>query len=235
MYQPLRAVVFDLDGTIIDTAPDLHACLAGMLVELDRPAPPLEEIRPMIGDGARALLARNLEATGGLPPGIDLDGLYAAFLERYTADPIRLGGPFEGLVSLLEELRAADLRLGLCTNKPQVPTLRILDQLDLRQHFDSVIGGDVLSVRKPDPGHIHAVLDELGVGPAEAVMIGDSENDVLAATAAGLPALVVSFGYTQILPAELGGEAVIDRLAELPQALRALAARSLDRRSARRL
>ena len=227
MFQPLRAVVFDLDGTIIDTAPDLHACLAGLLNELDRPAPSLEEIRPMVGDGARALLARGLEASGGMPAETDLDTLYQAFLERYTADPIRLGRAFEGLVPLLDDLHGAGLRLGLCTNKPQVPTLRILDQLDLRRRFSSVIGGDVLTVRKPEPAHLEAVLGELGVSAAAAVMVGDSRNDVLAAQAAGVPAVVVSFGYTQIPPAALGGDVVIDRLAQLPGALRRLAARVL--------
>lgn len=228
-------MVFDLDGTIIDTAPDLHACLAQVLTDLGRPAPPLEEVRPMIGDGARALLARGLEATGGMPPGVDLDGLYAAFLERYIADPIRLGRPFEGLIPLLELLEKAHYRLGLCTNKPQVPTLRILDDLGLARYFRSVIGGDVLPVRKPDPAHLEAVLEELGVQRADAVMIGDSRSDVLAAQAAGVPTLVVTFGYTQIPPRELGGDLVIDRLDELPAALERLAGRSLDSRAARRL
>jgi phosphoglycolate phosphatase len=221
---PFDAIVFDLDGTLVDTAPDLHAHLDALLAELGRPGLDLEEIRPLIGDGARALLKRGLEASGGFPPGTDLEQLFARFLARYTADPARLGRPYEGVVAMLEQLAAAGCRLGLCTNKPQAPTERLLAAYGLDRYLAAAIGGDVLPVRKPDRGHLEAVLARLGIASGRAVMVGDSANDVLAAHAAGLPCILVSFGYTPVPAAELGAERVIDRFAELPAALAALAA-----------
>jgi phosphoglycolate phosphatase len=218
---PFDAVVFDLDGTLIDTAPDLHAHLNAMLEELGRPLLDLEEIRPMIGDGARLLLKRGLEASGGLPDGKDLEMLFAEFLERYTAEPARLGSVYEGALEVLEKLAAAGVRLGMCTNKPQAPTDRLLAAMGLRHFFPVVLGGDALSVRKPDAGHIRAVLDGLGAD-GHAVMVGDSQNDLLAARATGIPCILVSFGYTQVPARELGADLVIDRMSELGAALDAL-------------
>jgi phosphoglycolate phosphatase len=217
--RPFDAVVFDLDGTLVDTAPDLHAHLNEMLSELGRPAIELAAIRPLIGDGARALIRRGLEASGGLPASADLDALFLDFLTRYTARPLRFGALYDGVRAVLEELRAAGVRLGLCTNKAQAPTVRLLAELDVGHHFGAVIGGDVLTVRKPDAGHLRAVLERLGVDPARAVMVGDSQTDLLAARAAGLPCVLVSFGYTRIAARELGAEAVIDHMDELATAL----------------
>jgi len=223
LFEPFRAIVFDLDGTIVDTAPDLHDQLRITLADFDRPCPPLAEVRAMVGDGARALIERGFTATGGWPESADPDQLYGSFLARYTADPLRLSRPFEGLEALLDELCAAGLRLAICTNKPQAPTRGILDGLGLARHFEVVVGGDVLPIRKPDPGHLAAVLDGLGVTAAESIMVGDSANDVLAARGVGLPSVVVSFGYTRVPAAELGADLLIDRLDQLPGALRRLA------------
>jgi phosphoglycolate phosphatase len=120
-------------------------------------------------------------------------------------------------------LRAADVRLGVCTNKAQAPSDRLLAELDLERYFPVIIGGDSLTVRKPDPGHLRTVLERLDASPARAVMIGDSENDLLAARAAGLPCVLVSFGYTPIPAAELGADRVIDHFDELPATLADLA------------
>jgi phosphoglycolate phosphatase len=223
LRSPFQAVVFDLDGTVIDTAPDLHAHLNAMLGELGRPLLEIEEIRPMIGDGARMLLKRGLEASGGLPDGKDLEMLFAEFLERYTAEPARLGAVYEGVVEALEELAAEGVRLGMCTNKPQAATERLLTAMGLERYFLVVLGGDALPVKKPDAGHIRGVLDRLGAD-GHAVMVGDSQNDLLAARATGLPCILVSFGYTQIPARELGADLVIDRMSELADALRTLAA-----------
>jgi phosphoglycolate phosphatase len=227
---PFDAVVFDLDGTLVDTAPDLHAYLNEMLGELGRPGLELAELRPLIGDGARALIQRGLEVSGGLPAGADLDTLFRDFLTRYTARPVRFGGIYDGVRGALEELQAAGVRLGVCTNKAQAPTERLLAELGLARYFDAAIGGDVLPVRKPDAGHLRAILERLGVEPARAAMVGDSQTDLLTARAAGLPCVLVSFGYTRIAARDLGAEAVIDHMAELGAALarlgRAMAARA---------
>jgi phosphoglycolate phosphatase len=217
------ALVFDLDGTLVDTAPDLHAHLNAMLAELGRPGLVLEEIRPMIGDGARALLRRGLEASGGLPAGADHDLLFERFLARYTADPVRFGTLYDGVLPLLDDLAQNGVRLGVCTNKPQAPSARILELTGLAPYFASLIGGDVLPVKKPHAGHIGAVLERLGAAPSRALMVGDSENDLLAARAAGIPCVLVSFGYTPRPAKELGADLVIDRFSELPDALSRLA------------
>jgi phosphoglycolate phosphatase len=223
LAQPFDALVFDLDGTLVDTAPDLHAHLNEMLAELGRPGLVLEEIRPMIGDGARALLKRGLEASGGLPVGCDHDLLFERFLARYTADPVRFGALYDGVLPLLDGLAQGGVRLGVCTNKPQAPSARILELLGLSPYFTALIGGDVLPTRKPDAGHIGAVLERLRVAPSRALMVGDSTNDLLAARAAGIPCVLVSFGYTPIPARELGADLVIDRFSDLPDALSRLA------------
>jgi phosphoglycolate phosphatase len=213
------AVVFDLDGTLVDTAPDILAYLNEMLAELGRPGLDLSEIRPMIGDGVKNLLIRGLDASGGTPADIDLNTLFHRFLERYTEEPARLSRPFEGVIDVLDALQAAGVRMGVCTNKPQRPTDRLLARLGLDRYFDSVIGGDVLAIRKPDPGHLLAVLEHLDVDPARAALVGDSAADQKAAKAAGVPCILVSFGYTKTPAADLGADGVIDRFADLPAVL----------------
>jgi phosphoglycolate phosphatase len=216
------AVVFDLDGTLVDTAPDLHAHLNEMLADLGRPGFALDDVRPMIGDGARMLLRRGLDASGGMPAGVDLEALFAEFLRRYTARPLRFGATFDGVEATLEGLARAGAKLGVCTNKPQAPTDRLLAVLGLARHFAVVIGGDSLTVRKPDPGHLHAVLDRLGAAPERAVLVGDSANDVRAAAAVGMPCILVSFGYTPTPARALGAAQVIDHMSELDAALASL-------------
>ena len=223
MPHVFEAVVFDLDGTLIDTAPDLHAHLVAILQELGRPALSLAEVRPMIGDGARVLLQRGLEASGGVPAGIDLEDLYATFLARYTREPHRHGAVFEDAREVLEQLRGRGTALGICTNKPQAASDALLRAAGLDALFDAVIGGDALPVKKPDPGHLGAVLARLGATGGRAVMVGDSGNDLAAARAADIPCVLVSFGYTQVPAAELGADRVIDHFRELPEALAALA------------
>lgn len=222
MSLPFDAVVFDLDGTLVDTAPDLHAHLNEMLAHQGRPHLNLDEVRPMIGDGGRRLLQRGLEASGGMPEGFDLEALFIEFLQRYTAMPLRFGAIYEGVEDTLETFAQAGIKCGVCTNKPQAPADRLLAELGLDRHFPVVIGGDSLPVRKPHGGHIDTVLDRLGADPARAVMVGDSANDVLAAKASGVPCVLVSFGYTAIPARELGAARVIDHMSELAAVLAGL-------------
>ena len=211
------AVVFDLDGTLVDTAADIHAVLAEVLVEAGQPASDLDAVRAMIGDGARVLIERAVAAVGA---DADIDALHHRFTARYALLPCRHSVPYPGAVELLRELRHRGLRLGLCTNKPQAPTVALLAALGLDGALDAVIGGDVLAgVRKPDPAHLLAVLARLDAEPAAAVMVGDSRNDLLAARGAGLRCVLVGFGYTAVPARELGADAVVDRLAELPALL----------------
>jgi phosphoglycolate phosphatase len=220
---PFDAVVFDLDGTLVDSAPDLQAHVNSVLEELGRPGLDLNEVRLLVGDGARTLLRRGLEATGGVPAGVDLDLLYARFLERYTAHPADRSTVHRDVVDVLDGLQARGLRLGLCTNKAQAPTERLLAALGLTRFFDVAVGGDAVPAKKPDAGHLRAVLERLDARPARSVMVGDSEHDVHAARGLEVPCALVSFGYTPVPARRLGADRVIDRFADLPAALASLA------------
>lgn len=214
---PFRAVVFDLDGTIIDSAPDLARALDDTLAEYGRPPVGAERVRSMVGDGAAMLVRRGWQATGGEPEAALLDASVRRFLDIYfaqSADPSCL---FPGAKDVLEALAGRGVALGLCTNKPERATRKLLDLLDLTRLFSAVAGGDTLPVKKPDGGHPRWVVERLGCGPA--AMVGDNGNDVAAARAAGLPVVAVSFGYPRMPVAELGADLVIDRWADLPGAL----------------
>ncbi|MGI9508675.1 MAG: phosphoglycolate phosphatase [Geminicoccaceae bacterium] len=209
------AVVFDLDGTLVDTAPDILAYLNDMLDELGRPGLDLETMRPMIGDGVRRLLIRGLEASGGVPDDLDIEALFHRYLERYAAEPVRSSQPYEGVVETLEILMEAGIKLGVCTNKPQVPTDRLLARLGLDRFFGIVIGGDALSIKKPDPAHLLAVLERLNVAPVRAALVGDSETDLKTARSAGTLCILVTFGYTAIPASDLGADQIIDHYQNL--------------------
>lgn len=216
-------VVFDLDGTLIETAPDLAAALNHTLAWAGYPTLATDEVRPMIGDGAAAMLRRGLAVQG-----IDLDeaamrpllDTYLAYYIDHLADSSL---PFPGLIDQLDALKEAGFHLGVCTNKAMRFTEKLLAALDLVKYFDAVLGGDSLAVRKPQPEHLLATLRQMGCAPGRAVMLGDSNNDVQAARNAGVKVVLVSFGYTAIPVAELDRDALIDDFAELPAALAALA------------
>lgn len=216
---PLRAIVFDLDGTLIDSAGDLAAALNRVLAESGRTQVTLAQVKRMIGDGSAKLVERGFVATGALPSSVDLATHLARFLEIYEAGADELTRPYEGVADTLAHLAARGLKLGICTNKPDRATHRVLGAFNLASHFVAVAGGDAFPVRKPDPGHVLGVLARLGVPPADAVMVGDNEHDAAAARAAGLPIILVSYGYAHASLADIGPDAVIDRFADLPAAL----------------
>lgn len=221
---PLEAVVFDLDGTLIDSAPDLAAAINRLLVREGRREMSLDEVVAMIGDGAPKLVELAFAATGEPIGGRPLAALRASFLEDIEANGAVLTRPYPGVAAVLERLAGAGLRLGVCTNKPGKATRAVLADLGLAGRFSAVLGGDELDgVRKPDPRHLLATLARLGVGPGRAAMVGDTRNDVVAARAAGMGVVVVAFGYARTPPGELGADAVIERFEELPEALRRLA------------
>lgn len=218
MTTPIQAIVFDLDGTLIDSLPDLAAAVNIMLDEQGLAALPDDDIKPMIGDGAGMLVRRAFDARGGLPSP-DVAPYLARFLALYEPRSAELTRPWQGVPETLAALKARGLKLGVCTNKPTKATHDILRILHLSDYFDVVVGGDDVPAIKPDPAHVHAVLDRLGVLPSAAVMVGDSINDVLAGKGAGLAVVAMSFGYSRIPPLELGADAVIDRFADLPGAI----------------
>lgn len=224
----VRSVVFDLDGTLIDSAPDLGRALNRMLAELRRPLLAPEAVVAMIGDGAAALVDRALDATGGRlpPPDVsDRAGRPSAleiFLAHYNAEPVIETRLYPGVGDVLEGLRSRGFVLGLCTNKPEAPTRAILKHLSIDGMFAHVCGGDGVPVRKPHPGHVVATLHGMGASRDEAAMVGDSVNDVAAAKAVPVPVVAVSYGYSRVPVSTLGADYVIDTIAALPLALAAL-------------
>ena len=211
-----RAIVFDLDGTLVDSAPDLGAALNRLRQAFDRPPLDAAAILRLIGDGAASLVGQGF-AIDGIVPG-DVADLTRQFLTLYEGDIATRTRPYPGVATTLQRLVAAGTVLGVCTNKADAATQRLLAALDLAQYFHTVVGGDG-PARKPDPRHLLTTLDRLGVPAEAAVMVGDSANDVGAARGAGIPVVVVGFGYTKTPPAELGADALIHRFDELPRLL----------------
>lgn len=225
MTRRFSAIVLDLDGTLIDSAPDLQAAACALLREEELPEPTLAAVTGMIGDGMGKLVERAFAGAGRpLAPG-ELPGRLRRFREFYEGpDSPHLTAVYPGVAETLARLRADGVKLGVCTNKAEAAAVAILDELGLAPLLDVVVGGDRVPAQKPDPAHIHATLDRLGVSPGEAAMVGDSPNDIAAGIAAGLPVVAVSWGYTSVAPADLGAGCVIDRFADLPAALDRLAA-----------
>jgi phosphoglycolate phosphatase len=206
-----RVVVFDLDGTLVDSAPDLAQAVNALLAEFGKP--PLAEaaIRPMIGDGSRLLLARALAASGIEKSANDVFDRFMVHYLAFVADKTRV---YPGVPETLGALKARGHRLGICTNKPFAPTERVLEAFGLSQFFGAVIGGDSLPQRKPEPEPLLAAIAKLGGGPA--AMVGDSSNDMLCARAAQVPGILIPSDYG--LPAH-EADLRIGAFPELPEAI----------------
>lgn len=218
---PPPVLLLDLDGTLVDSLPDLAAALNRLLGELGAEALPAASVRSMVGDGARRLVERGLAAAGLQA---EPAAATARFLEIY-GEGLTVGTrPYPGVPETLAGLSDAGWRLALCTNKPEAPSRAILAGLGLAQFFAAVAGGDSLPSRKPDPGPLLALLHELGGTPEAAVMVGDGVNDLLAATAAGLPAVWAAYGYGGAGIEALPRAARIERFDALPAALAGLLA-----------
>jgi len=223
----ITALIFDLDGTLIDSAPDLQAAANRMLPPLGRREVDVKEIQLMIGDGVPKLVERCFAATGEIPPEDELAKHAAAFGADYEPRSAELTRAFDGSHAVLGRLRDRGIHLSICTNKPYGATMEILKSLGLAEFFDVVIGGDTLpGIKKPDPRHLVAALEKMGATPEQSAMVGDNHNDVMASHAAGLPVVLLSHGYTKTPVAELGGEAVIDHFDDLEAALENLGPRS---------
>ena len=218
------ALLFDLDGTLVDSLLDLRAGLNQMLREMGRRELTPEEVRPMIGDGSRALVGRALSATGS--PTDAEDPSYQRFMQIYQAGLSHLTRLYPGVEEALRTLRDEGARLAICTNKPQAATVALLQQLGIAGYFDVVLCGDVVPFRKPDPRHLLLALEQLRARPNESAMIGDNENDYAAARGAGLPVILMRYGYLRVPPETLTPEMWLDRFADLPQALGSLTLRA---------
>ena len=208
-------LLLDLDGTLVDSAADITAALNATLEDYGRPAVPAATVRAMVGDGVAALLERAFAATGTLPEPAVRQAAAARCLVHYARAPAARTRIFSGALQALSRLQARGWRYGICTNKPEALARTVLETLGLSPLIEAVVGGDSPVRRKPDPAHPLATLARLGATPDQAVFLGDSRNDLLAGRAAGLPVILVSFGYSVTPAAELGADRVIDHFDEL--------------------
>ncbi len=215
------ALIFDLDGTLVDTAPDLLGATNAVLDWAGRSRIDPESLRHMVGFGARALIEQAMAATG---PGVTqtaLPGLIDIFIAHYRDHIADFSQPFAGVEATLDTLKAAGWRMGVLTNKPAELARPLLEKLGMMDYFQAVYGAGRKSYTKPDPQIFHDIVLDCGGG--KAVMIGDSITDLSTARAANAPCILMSYGYTAVPAAKLGGDLVLDDFTHLPQALEKLA------------
>jgi phosphoglycolate phosphatase len=214
-------VVFDLDGTLVDTAPDLLRALNQVLDLEGLAHPPEAVVRFFVGRGARALIERATRLSGTAYTAERLDQLTAAFIEFYAADIAALSRPFPGLIEALDELEAAGAVLAVCTNKRTDLSLKVLEAVGLAGRFAAIVGADAVKACKPDPGHFLETVSRAGGQGHKAIMVGDTETDAAAARAAGAPIILVRFGYTED-PSAVDADFTIGGYEELAAAARRL-------------
>jgi phosphoglycolate phosphatase len=214
------AVVFDLDGTLIDSAHDLADALNYTMGLRGHPPFPVAQVKEMVGGGIPKLVERALRAHG--VPDAELLPLAADFLNYYRDNLVRRTSLYDGAAELLETLKCEGRRLGLCTNKQHQFTVDIVEQLGIAKYFGAINGEREDQARKPAPAPLLSVLHALGVRPEDAVMVGDNSADVECAKAAGAVPVAVRYGYARVSPDELGAAAVIDHLMDLPECLASL-------------
>jgi phosphoglycolate phosphatase len=215
-------IVFDLDGTLIDTAPDLVATLNVVFEREGLPPVPYATARNLIGGGARAMIARGIKAEGRSVTPERLEQLFADFVAHYTEHVADLSRPFPGLIGALDTLSQRGHRFAVCTNKFERQSLLLLNQLRLADRFDAICGQDTFGIPKPNPEILHRTIAAAGGAPQHAIMIGDSETDISTARAAGIPVIAVDFGYSERPVAEYGPDRLISHFNQLPGQIAAL-------------
>lgn len=212
-------VIFDLDGTLVDSAPDLTAALNHTMRTIGLPGIGADEVRHMVGHGARALIQKAVTTAGTTLDDATFDAAFVTFLDYYADHVADLTTPFPNVIGTLALLRDAGVKLGVCTNKPQRLTDLLLETLGMSGWFGAILGADAVEHRKPHAGHLTATVDRLGGDLRRTVMVGDSQTDVDTARNAGTPVVAVSFGYSTVPAADLLADLLIDDFSELPDAL----------------
>jgi len=221
---PVRTVVFDLDGTLVDTAPDLVTALNFVLDREGMPPLPLASARNMIGAGARRMIERGLEADGRAASVADIDRMTKDFV-AYYADHIAEGSrPFDGLEAALDDLSGRGFQFAVCTNKLEWLSKKLLDELGLSARFSAICGADTFGISKPDPAILQQTVARAGGVLSSTIMVGDAGPDIGVARRAGVPVIGVEFGYTEVPIAELKPDRLIGHFRDLRGAVESLMA-----------
>jgi phosphoglycolate phosphatase len=222
---PSPIIVFDLDGTLIDTAPDLIDTLNAILERHDVAPVAFDQARTLIGAGVRPLIERALATRDIRLAPEALDALFAEYLQLYAVHIADRSRPFPGLIAALDELEARGCRFAVCTNKLEWLSVRLLDALDLSRRFVTIVGQDTFGMRKPDPEVLRRTIARAGGELGASVMVGDSTTDVATARNAGVPVVAVDFGYTEVPPADFDADRLISHFDALPAAIAELGLR----------
>jgi phosphoglycolate phosphatase len=217
-------VVFDLDGTLVDTAPDLIGALNVILAKDGIPELPLATARNLIGGGARKLIERGLEVAGRDCTVAEIDRMMKDFIAYYADHIADMSQPFEGLEQALDDLAAKGAAFAVCTNKLEWLSKLLMDRLNLSHRFAAICGADTFGIAKPDPSFLRQTVARAGGNMASTIMVGDAGPDVGVARRASVPVIGVTFGYTETPIEELKPDRVISRMSELPQAVNDLLA-----------
>jgi phosphoglycolate phosphatase len=212
-------VLFDLDGTLVDTAPDLVGTLNVIFGREGLPAVEYDAARNMVGGGARLMIERGLAANGRDLAAAEVDRMVRDYIDHYALHLADRSKPFPGVEAALDRLANKGCRLAVCTNKLEWLSLRLLDALGLTGRFVTICGADTFKLQKPNPDFLLRTIERTGGLPAAAVMVGDSINDIAPARAAGIPVVAVDFGYSEIPVRDLGPNRVIGAYSELPEAI----------------
>jgi phosphoglycolate phosphatase len=217
-----RTVVFDLDGTLVDTAPDLINALNHVLEREGMPPVPLASARNMIGAGARRLIERGLELEGRNLGLDDITRLTGDFIDYYAAHIADSSRPFEGLEAALDDLDTLGYRFAVCTNKLEWLSKLLLDRLGLSSRFSAICGADTFGISKPDPAILRQTVLRAGGELSSSIMVGDAGPDIGVARRAGVPVIGVEFGYTEVPIADLKPDRLINHMRQLPAAVQVL-------------
>jgi phosphoglycolate phosphatase len=219
----VKTIVFDLDGTLIDTAPDLINTLNVVFAREGLKPVPYEIGRNLIGGGARRMIVRGIEAEGRTISPPELDRLFADFIVYYSEHVADRSRPFAGLTDALDALAGDGYRFAVCTNKLERLSVLLLNELKLAGRFAAICGQDTFGIQKPDPEVLRRTLESAGGDPRQAIMVGDSETDIRTARAAGIPVIAVDFGYSERPVTELEPDWIISHFSQLPAAVAAIA------------
>jgi phosphoglycolate phosphatase len=215
----MATIIFDLDGTLVDTAPDLIDTLNIVLGREGLPPVAYEEARALVGYGARRMIERGLASAGTAKSAAELDRMFADFIAHYADHIADRSRVFPGVEQALDALTRQGCRFAVCTNKLEWLSVRLLERLGLAQKFVAICGQDSFAVQKPHPDAVLGTLRKAGGSRDRAVMVGDSRTDIAAARAAGIPVIGVDFGYTEVPMARLGPNKIISHFSALPEVI----------------